>query len=137
MCLTREQYLSLGKKECLLSMKQRNEVYDLFERYEAYKNSANKWDYPDRVLRVLNKLLTQPGPRVHLYDKAYLDECQDHTQTEYAIVLVTCGNHPESLCLASLRCVAAVCAHITHTSVMTHTHCVSTLTRLLSLYTRV
>ena len=90
------------------------EVYDIFERYEAYKKSLNKWDFADRVLKLLRRLLALPRRRAHLYDKAYVDECQDHTQVEYAIVLVTCGRLPESLCLAgdTAQSVAEVRVHI-------------------------
>ena len=112
LCLTREQYLALGVKECRLTQEQRMEVYDVFERYEAYRKSLKKWDSADRMLQLLRQLLALPRRRTCLYDKAYVDECQDHTQIEYAIVLVACGCRSESLCLAgdTAQAVAEVCA---------------------------
>ena len=100
--LSRVQYVEkLGRNESLvLDRDHREKIYDIFERYEQYKRKRGKWDYADRASTLLHRLLSLDPLSQHLFDKAYVDECQDHTQVEYAIVLVACGRHPESLFLA-------------------------------------
>ena len=43
-CLTRQEYMHLGKQECRLSEKQRSEVYNIFEEYERYNSIFELFD---------------------------------------------------------------------------------------------
>ena len=130
--LSRAQYVQqLGQSESLVTDRdQRERVYDIFERYERYKSEQTKWDYADRVSRLLQQLLSLSPSSQCLFDKAYVDECQDHTQVEYGILFVVCGRRRDALFLAgdTAQAVAEVCcpcvfvdmAQITFTPVILH-----------------
>ena len=130
-CLTREEYMKLGKQECRLSEEQRLQVYNIFEMYEQHKTAQNKWDYADRVLLLLRQLQADPSG-THLFDKVYVDECQDHTQIEYAILLLLCGGQPNSLfiagdtaqAVAEVRLLAYMCTNLFRNLCFTPLYCV-------------
>mmetsp|Transcript_7774 Transcript_7774/g.14971 ORF Transcript_7774/g.14971 Transcript_7774/m.14971 type:complete len:2434 (+) Transcript_7774:1-7302(+) len=97
--LSRKEYINIGKRESPLTKDQRAYVYDQYKRYEAMKEKEQAMDDGDRTLRLLNALSAK-ATAVHRYDKVYVDEVQDNTQTELAILLLVSGRDPSSLFLA-------------------------------------
>ncbi len=80
--LTREAYLALGVRQSLLAAPQRSAVFDLFEKYRAWLTSANFFD--------LNLVAHQwLGRATAVYDFVVVDEVQDLTTVQLALVLKT------------------------------------------------
>ena len=80
--LTHDAYLALGVRQSLLAPAQRSAVYDLFEKYRAWLTSANFFD--------LNLVAHQwLGRATAVYDFVVVDEVQDLTTAQLALVLKT------------------------------------------------
>ena len=84
--LTREDYLSLGVRQSIFSARQRNSLYDLFEKYLAWLKTANLFD----LNLIAQEWLAKAAPR---YDFVVIDEVQDITPIQLALVLKTL-RHP-------------------------------------------
>ncbi|MBK9346030.1 MAG: hypothetical protein IPN06_06125 [Burkholderiales bacterium] len=80
--LTREAYLALGVRQSLLAAPQRSAVFDLFEKYRAWLSSANLFD----LNLVAHQWLGRATP---VYDFVVVDEVQDLTTAQLALVLKT------------------------------------------------
>jgi len=89
---SREEYLELGARECRLEMEQRKCAYYAFESYQRYMDAEGTWDECDRAILLLNQLLcADETTREKLkYDKVYVDEIQDYTQSEIAFFFLLC-----------------------------------------------
>jgi Ankyrin repeats (many copies)/AAA domain len=80
--LSREDYQGLGVRQSIFPEGQRERLYDLFERYRAWLTSAGLYD-----LNVLaHDWLALAAPR---YDFVVVDEVQDLTTAQLAVVLAT------------------------------------------------
>lgn len=90
--LTREEYMSLGVKQCRLSPEQRKAAYNAYEFYKRYMNSNEMWDDCDRMASLVRSLLADHKKRDELsWHKVYVDEVQDFTQAEIALFFMLCN----------------------------------------------
>lgn len=80
--LTREQYLALGVRQSIFPLESRAALYDLFEKYREWLRDANLYD--------LNLIAQQwADMAVPSYDFVVVDEVQDLTSVQLALVLKT------------------------------------------------
>ncbi len=111
--LTLDEYLALAPGRCRLTPDQRREAYAIFEVYEGQLKQAGLWDESGRALDTLSNWLHslrgagggRPGMlgdpvRSALYDRVYVDEVQDCTQAEIALLVVAAGMDMQALFLA-------------------------------------
>ncbi|CAG8603421.1 5444_t:CDS:10 [Funneliformis mosseae] len=84
--LSREEYRSMSTRKHPAFCHNRDEVYDLFERYEMMKSRNYDFDSVDRTLAILRatKTRTFGGPHIH---EVYIDECQDNQIIDYELIL--------------------------------------------------
>lgn len=54
--LPKSSYLNLGKKVSLLSSTQKDEVYDIFIKYERWKFAQGAYDFMDVVNYIINQV---------------------------------------------------------------------------------
>ena len=80
--LTREAYLALGVRQSIFPADQRDSVYALFEKYRAWLTDARLFD----LNLVAQDWMARAQPR---YDFVVIDEVQDITQVQLALVLKT------------------------------------------------
>jgi Ankyrin repeats (3 copies)/Viral (Superfamily 1) RNA helicase len=80
--LTRGQYLALGVRQSIFAAADRERLYDLYERYRAWLGEAGLYD---RNL-VAHEWHRYAVPR---YDFVVVDEVQDLTMVQLALVLAT------------------------------------------------
>ena len=102
-CLSKEEYLKLGKKRCRLSLEQREDVYSIFVRYQKYTSELHLWDDCDRITSILRRLLYAKESYPDVFQmtkksKIYVDEIQDYTQAECLLFFLLSG--PGDLFLA-------------------------------------
>ncbi len=83
--LSREAYLSLGIKQSIFLPSQRNNVYDLFQRYLTFLSQQNVYD----INLTCHAYLTLAIPK---YDYIIVDEVQDLTNIQLALLLKTLHN---------------------------------------------
>jgi len=95
--LTLEEYLDLnvfGTSRCRLPLEQRRIAYDAFLKYEAEMDRMNLWDDCDLIAAVHSKFDESKNngtfPDELLFDKLYVDEIQDYTQSEIALFIKLC-----------------------------------------------
>jgi len=78
--LTREAYLSLGTRQSIFETKQREAIYDLFEKYQIWLKETNQFDS--------NLIAHQWQAHAEAtYDFVVVDEVQDLTNVQLALVL--------------------------------------------------
>ena len=80
--LSRTDYLALGVRQSIFPADQRDRLYDLFEKYRAWLAGANLYD----LNLVAQEWETLAAPR---YDFVVIDEVQDITTVQLALVLKT------------------------------------------------
>lgn len=80
--LERAQYLALGVRQSIFAAAERERAYDVFEKYRAWLLEAKLYDL-NLVAHAWRKLTT---PR---YDFVVIDEAQDMTNAQLALVLAT------------------------------------------------
>jgi hypothetical protein len=80
--LSREEYLALGVRQSIFPVERRNRLYDLFEKYRTWLVEAKLYD----LSLLAHEWLALAGPR---YDFAVIDEVQDLTTAQLALVLKT------------------------------------------------
>ncbi len=100
--LTLEQYQDttiVPVDLCHLDSRQRAMAYYAFEEYEDYRKKQSWWDEIDRVFKVYEwwlkpsdwKPFETLGPdSKFFFHKVYVDEVQDYTQAEVALLLMLC-----------------------------------------------
>jgi hypothetical protein len=106
--LPRSSYSSLSviaKNRCNLTIEAREIVYSMFECYESLLAERGRWDDGDRLLDMLIRSQLNPTLNYNLsgegsYDKVYVDEIQDSTQTEVLLYFLSSGLQYQSLFLA-------------------------------------
>jgi hypothetical protein len=84
--LSREDYLALGVRQSIFPAAQRNGLYDLFEKYRSWLKDAKLFD----LNLIAQDWLAKAAPR---YDFVVIDEVQDITPVQLALVLKTL-RHP-------------------------------------------
>ncbi|GBC01012.1 hypothetical protein RclHR1_04030007 [Rhizophagus clarus] len=104
--LSREEYRSVSIKKYPAFCYNRDEVYDLFERYEKMKKRNGDYDSADRTLVISHAAETEMlgGPHIH---EVYIDECQDNQIIDFALILKL-FNHADNVFMAGdiAQCIA-------------------------------
>ena len=102
--LSLDQYLNtsdFNEKRCRMEESSRHEVHSLYLRYQSFLSSNGYWDDGDMTAAVVTALRsvqqTWEGP---LYDRVYVDEVQDLTQAEIAVLILASGCRCESVFFA-------------------------------------
>jgi hypothetical protein len=80
--LTRDAYRALGVRQSIFPEERRDQLYDLFEKYRAWLTEAKLYD----LNLVAHDWQTRAAPR---YDFVVIDEVQDITTVQLALVLKT------------------------------------------------
>ncbi|CAG8555633.1 6929_t:CDS:10 [Cetraspora pellucida] len=82
--LSREEYLSINTKRYPIFY-DRDEIYNLFERYERMKTLNYDYDSIDRTRAILRcvKKKALGGPHIH---EVYIDECQDNQIVDFSLI---------------------------------------------------
>ncbi len=83
--ISREDYLNLGIKQSIFQKYERNEVYNIFHRYERYLNSSNYYDPNILSYEYIN--LCNPK-----YDFIIIDEVQDLTNCQLNLIMKSLKN---------------------------------------------
>lgn len=78
--LTKEDYLNLGVKQSIFSLEQRNEIYDLFQKYTEFLDKENYYD--SNIIAYKYTTLVEST-----YDAILVDEVQDFTNSQLSLVL--------------------------------------------------
>ncbi|CAG8520792.1 11613_t:CDS:10, partial [Gigaspora margarita] len=84
--LSREDYRAISTKKYPMFCYDRDNIYDLFLRYENMKSRNGDYDSVDRTLAILRyaKKHALGGPLIH---EVYIDECQDNQIVDIALIL--------------------------------------------------
>ena len=107
--LTENEYANfkvIGQKRCELDKESRVEYYKVFEEYQSWCKRQHYWDDVDRLFDFFNHQMDpsewRPKHKTELeayqFHNVYVDEVQDFTQIELALLLMLSG--PDSLFLA-------------------------------------
>ncbi|KAK1685246.1 hypothetical protein QYE76_046094 [Lolium multiflorum] len=98
--LGRQDYVMLSDKRfSSLNSEKRDRIYDLFLEYEGMKCSAREFDLSDFVNSLHNSLLSE-GYSGDMVDFVYIDEVQDLTMTQIALLKYVCRNIKEGFLFA-------------------------------------
>ncbi|XBI58787.1 hypothetical protein VPH35_039966 [Triticum aestivum] len=98
--LGRQDYVMLSDKRISsLSKEKRNKIYDIFLEYESMKCSAREFDLSDFVSS-LHTSFVSDGYNGDLVDFVYIDEVQDLTMTQIALLKYVCRNIKEGFLFA-------------------------------------
>ena len=89
--LSREEYNSLGKKICPFNTEQKNEIYNIFERYELWKSNNKYFDMQDIVNYLIREVNIELVPQNRkLLDLVFVDEAQDFSINQlYLLYLIS------------------------------------------------
>jgi len=97
-------FVKFGSSRCRLPKQQREIAYELFVKYEKEKDRLDLWDDCDLLTAVHKKFdeakFNNTFPEELYYDKLYVDEVQDYTQSEIALFFKLCK--PGNLFLAGV-----------------------------------
>nr|CAD1844651.1 unnamed protein product [Ananas comosus var. bracteatus] len=98
--LEREEYIMLSNKRfSTLGSKTREIIYDIFIDYENKKRMAGEFDLSD-VVNHLHKQLSCDGFTGDKLDFVYIDEVQDLTMRQLALLRYVCMNFEEGFTFA-------------------------------------
>uniref|UniRef100_A0A0E0H5G8 UvrD-like helicase ATP-binding domain-containing protein n=1 Tax=Oryza nivara TaxID=4536 RepID=A0A0E0H5G8_ORYNI len=98
--LERLDYLKLSEKRfSSLNSQMRERVYDIFLDYESMKCTAREFDLSDFVNSLHRNLLSE-GYNGDIVDCIYIDEVQDLTMTQIALLKYVCRNFEEGFVFA-------------------------------------
>jgi superfamily I DNA/RNA helicase len=98
--LERLDYVMLSDKRfSSLSSKLREKIYDVFLDYEGMKRTAREFDLSDFVSS-LHRSLVSEGYNGALVDFIYIDEVQDLTMSQIALLKYVCRNFKEGFVFA-------------------------------------
>eukprot|EP00546_Thalassionema_frauenfeldii_P011581 CAMPEP_0178925970 /NCGR_PEP_ID=MMETSP0786-20121207/18238_1 /TAXON_ID=186022 /ORGANISM="Thalassionema frauenfeldii, Strain CCMP 1798" /LENGTH=1471 /DNA_ID=CAMNT_0020600971 /DNA_START=303 /DNA_END=4718 /DNA_ORIENTATION=+ len=103
--LTKQEYLALSKDRCRLDVKQRCRAYAIFERYQGILDNYGWWDEVGKARHVYVELHKQFNDLMEenvmpLYTHIYVDEIQDITQAEIALLFLVSGNNYRTMFFA-------------------------------------
>ncbi|CAL1538728.1 unnamed protein product [Lymnaea stagnalis] len=87
--LEKNQYLELGRKRAPNFSGDRTQVYEVFLRYHSYKQQHFLFDEADLVFKVYTRLRTMTYCP-WTFHEIYVDETQDFTQAELALLVSLC-----------------------------------------------
>ncbi|KAF7010859.1 hypothetical protein CFC21_025225 [Triticum aestivum] len=98
--LGRQDYVMLSDKRfSSLNKEKRNKVYDIFLQYESMKCAAREFDLSDFVSS-LHSSLASECYNGDMVDLVYIDEVQDLTMTQIALLKYVCRNMKEGFLFA-------------------------------------
>uniref|UniRef100_A0A8I6XPP0 UvrD-like helicase ATP-binding domain-containing protein n=1 Tax=Hordeum vulgare subsp. vulgare TaxID=112509 RepID=A0A8I6XPP0_HORVV len=98
--LGRQDYLMLSnKRSSSLNSEKRDRIYNIFNTYESMKSTAREFDLSDFV-NSLHISLVSEGYSGDLVDFVYIDEVQDLTMTQIALLKYVCRNFKEGFLFA-------------------------------------
>lgn len=98
--LERLDYVMLSDKRfSSLNSKMREKIYDVFLDYESMKRTAREFDLSDFV-NSLHRSLVSEGYNGALVDFIYIDEVQDLTMSQIALLKYVCRNFKEGFVFA-------------------------------------
>lgn len=108
--LTKQEYLALSKDRCRLDAMQRCRAYAIFERYQGILDNNGWWDEVGKAQHVYVELHKQFNDLMDenvmpLYTHIYVDEIQDITQAEIALLFLVSGNNYRTMFFAGGKCV--------------------------------
>ncbi|XP_033107816.1 TPR and ankyrin repeat-containing protein 1-like [Anneissia japonica] len=95
--LNLEDYQKIGKKRATNFTGDRSEVFELFKNYEHMKRQHMYFDEADVVFNIYRRLQDVEVPDWAIH-QIYVDETQDFTQAELAL-LIRCCSDPNALFL--------------------------------------
>ncbi|KAM3389468.1 hypothetical protein ACQJBY_011549 [Aegilops geniculata] len=98
--LGRQDYVMLSDKRfSSLNNEKRDRIYDIFLEYESMKCTAKEFDLSDFV-NSLHSSLVSEGYHGDMVDFVYIDEVQDLTMTQIALLKYVCMNIKEGFLFA-------------------------------------
>uniref|UniRef100_M8CF09 Putative ATP-dependent helicase n=1 Tax=Aegilops tauschii TaxID=37682 RepID=M8CF09_AEGTA len=98
--LGRQDYVMLSDKRfSSLNNEKRDKIYDIFLEYESMKCTAKEFDLSDFV-NSLHSSLVSEGYHGDMVDFVYIDEVQDLTMTQIALLKYVCMNIKEGFLFA-------------------------------------
>ncbi|CAM0876418.1 unnamed protein product [Alopecurus aequalis] len=98
--LGRQDYVMLSDNRfSSLNSEKRERIYDLFLEYESMKCTAREFDLSDFV-NSLHSSLVSEGYNGDIVDFVYIDEVQDLTMTQIALLKYVCRNIKEGFLFA-------------------------------------
>ncbi|KAM3369762.1 hypothetical protein ACQJBY_017559 [Aegilops geniculata] len=98
--LERQDYLKLSdKRASSLNSEKRGRIYDIFLDYESMKGTAREFDLSDFV-NSLHSSLVSEGYKGDMVDFVYIDEVQDFTMAQIALLKYVCRNFKEGFLFA-------------------------------------
>uniref|UniRef100_N1QYH3 Putative ATP-dependent helicase n=1 Tax=Aegilops tauschii TaxID=37682 RepID=N1QYH3_AEGTA len=98
--LGRQDYVMLSDKRfSCLNNEKRDRIYDIFLEYESMKCTAKEFDLSDFV-NSLHSSLASEGYHGDMVDFVYIDEVQDLTMTQIALLKYVCMNIKEGFLFA-------------------------------------
>ncbi|CAG8552607.1 4844_t:CDS:10 [Diversispora eburnea] len=104
--LSRDDYLNISIRKYPVFCHNREEIYDLFERYEKIKRRRGQFDSMDRTLAIFRQAKMKPlgGPQIN---EVYIDECQDNQIVDLSLILKL-FEHADSVLMAGdiAQCIA-------------------------------
>jgi len=87
--LSKKEYRDeIPKKQSLFEKNERNKIYQIFEKYETWKNKNKKWDELDLSIEAFKNLKNFNS----MYNQVVADEVQDFTTFELKILTYICSN---------------------------------------------
>ena len=114
--LTRDEYTDMevmSRKRCRLDMEGRHFAYTIFEKYERFKEThfPGRRDEPDLVLEVFNRLqrFFSTGREIPRFSRVYIDEVQDLTQAEIAVLVQATMKNKDALFFAGGKVALTKC----------------------------
>ncbi|XP_053381233.1 TPR and ankyrin repeat-containing protein 1-like [Mercenaria mercenaria] len=90
-CLSKDEYIDLGRKRAPNFSGEREEIYDIFVLYEHKKKQSRMFDETDVVRSVFQRLAQLETSPVAIH-QIYVDETQDFTQAELFLLIRLCQN---------------------------------------------
>ncbi|KAE8792315.1 Lupus brain antigen 1-like protein [Hordeum vulgare] len=98
--LGRQDYVMLADKRfSSLNNEKRDRIYDIFLEYESMKCTAREFDLSD-FINSLHSSLVSEGYNGDMVDFVYIDEVQDLTMTQIALLKYVCMNIKEGFLFA-------------------------------------
>ncbi|WVZ86961.1 hypothetical protein U9M48_033672 [Paspalum notatum var. saurae] len=98
--LERDDYVMLSNRRfSSLNSEMRDKIYDVFLDYESMKRTAREFDMSDFVSSLHSSLVSE-GYNGDLVDFIYIDEVQDLTMSQIALLKYVCRNFKEGFVFA-------------------------------------
>ncbi|BFZ21228.1 hypothetical protein BsWGS_24267 [Bradybaena similaris] len=88
--LDKEEYIKLGRKRAPSFTGNRSQIYDIFLKYHNYKQQHSLFDEADLVYKLYCRLRMMSFHPWILHE-IYVDETQDFTQAELALLVSLCS----------------------------------------------